>query len=205
MSSISRCTKFSMCNPLPSLRTISATLLMLAVIPVYGCSKTSSGATDPGAEGANANISDQDLSTDASRYGSGNIPLPEEGGALPDVMFDYDSSAVKAEYHAQLQTGAKMLSGDPSLRAEVEGHCDKRGTNEYNLALGQERAKAVASLMMSFGVPETQISTVSYGEEIPLDPSDTEAAYIKNRRAHFALYRSKTPPSAAGGSNSQQY
>ncbi|MCL4139935.1 UNVERIFIED_CONTAM: hypothetical protein GTU68_015996 [Idotea baltica] len=106
-------------------------------------------------------------------------------------MFEYDSAAVKSEYHELIRQNAAVLQNDQSLHAEIEGHCDKRGTNEYNIALGEERAKAVASLMVSFGTNPTQISTISYGEEIPIDPAEDDAAYSKNRRAHFALYRAK--------------
>jgi len=159
--------------------------VVLALAVSAGCSKSS------GKAGEGGQFSDEDLALNQPEYGEGNIPQAQEGGLFPDVRFGYDSSVVPPEYQEQLRESAKALSADKTLRAEIEGHCDKRGTNEYNLALGAQRAKAVASLLLSYGVSPNQLSTISYGEEIPLDPADNESAYAKNRRAHFALYRSK--------------
>ena len=107
------------------------------------------------------------------------------------MHFDYDSAVVRQEDYATVQNNAKMLASDPSLQMELEGHCDKRGTAEYNLALGEERAKAVAAILVNYGARADQLSTISYGEEIPLDPRDADDAYAKNRRVHFAVYRKK--------------
>jgi peptidoglycan-associated lipoprotein len=170
-------------NMNPYTKTLGISILTISLF-FSGCSSTSGGDGDGG------ELSDSDIALDeASRFGEGNIPEAREGGAFDDILFDYDSSVVRQEYHPIIKKNASILKGDPSLRAEIEGHCDKRGTNEYNLALGEERAKAVSSLMISFGVKPSQISTISYGEEIPIDPSGAEDAYAKNRRAHFALYR----------------
>ncbi len=159
---------------------LSGALLIFAA----GCSSTNSGKDG-------SNISDSDLAlTDQNRFGEGNIPGAEAGsGAFKDVLFPYDSSGVPDDAQQQVQEAAKALQADPSLHAEIEGHCDKRGTAEYNMALGERRAKSVASLLVTFGVPSSQLSTVSYGKEIPLAPGDSEEAYAKNRRAHFAVYR----------------
>lgn len=151
-----------------------------------GCS-SSSGGKGPGGDAAS--FSDEDLALYENRYGQGNIPQAQEGGLFKDILFAYDSAVVEPRYHDVLAGNAKVLSNDTTLHAEIEGHCDKRGTNEYNLALGEERAKAVAALMVSFGARPGQISVISYGEEIPIDPGDHDQAYAKNRRAHFALYR----------------
>lgn len=162
----------------------SALLAAAFLILAAGCSSTNSGKDG-------SNISDQDLAlADQNRFGEGNIPGAESGsGPFKDVLFLYDSSTVPDEYQQQVREAAQALQSDSSLHAEIEGHCDKRGTSEYNMALGERRAKAVSSLLVSFGVPSTQLSSVSYGEEIPLVPGDSEDAYAKNRRAHFAVYR----------------
>ncbi len=168
-------------------RIFAATLLALS-LTAMGCSKSASGS---GKEGT-AGFSDQDLALEeANRFGDGSIPQAKEGGLFQDIYFDYDSSLVKPQHHETIRKNASVLSGDPSIHAEIEGHCDRRGTNEYNLALGEERAKAVAAMMINFGVNPEQVSTISYGEEIPLEAGDSEDAYAKNRRAHFALYRKK--------------
>lgn len=168
-----------------SILALSLTL-SVSVLSFSGCSKSSTGSGD------GTGISDSDLALqEQNRFGDGSIPNATEGGVFQDVQFDYDSSVVRSEFHEIIRKNASILSADASLHSEVEGHCDRRGTNEYNLALGEERAKAVAALMVSYGARPDQLSTISYGEEIPLDPADNDAAYAKNRRAHFALYRKK--------------
>lgn len=155
------------------------------------CSSSSKGKNN-GLDENGVGISDQDLALDKNRYGTGNIPVASEGGnQFPDVHFDYDSAVVQQADYEIVRSNAKLLSSDPSMQMELEGHCDKRGTAEYNLALGEERAKAVAALLVSFGARADQLSTISYGEEIPLDPRDADDAYAKNRRVHFAVYRKK--------------
>ena len=136
-------------------------------------------------------ISDQDLSVDKNRYAGGSIPLASEGQQFPDVHFDYDSAVVRQDDYETVRSNAKLMAGDANLQMEVEGHCDKRGTAEYNLALGEERAKAVAAMLVNYGARAEQLSTISYGEEIPLDPRDSDDAYAKNRRVHFAVFRKK--------------
>lgn len=167
--------------------TILRTLVVLALISNIACSSSSKNK-DSDLDGVGG-VSDQDLALDKNRFGSGNIPKAIEGTTFPDIHFDYDSSAIKDEDREIVRSNAKLLAADSSINMEVEGHCDKRGTAEYNLALGEERAKAVAALLVSFGAKSEQLSTISYGEEIPLDPADSESAYAQNRRVHFAAFR----------------
>lgn len=135
-------------------------------------------------------MSDEDLAlAQQKRFGDGNIPMAGENGLFEDIHFDYDSFTISEQDRERLKSDSKVLIEDPSLRVEVEGHCDKRGTSEYNMALGESRARAVASLLISYGVSDRQVKTISYGEEIPLDPADTDEAYSRNRRVHFAIYR----------------
>lgn len=153
-------------------------------LTLSSCSSSSDGSSD-----GNGSISDQDLSLDSQRYGDGNIPNAEAGGPFADIMFDYDSSNIGQDQVEQIRQNANVMVQDSSLVVQVEGHCDKRGTNEYNLALGERRARSVAEMMVSFGADAKKITTVSYGEEIPLDPAENDEAYAKNRRAHFAITR----------------
>ncbi len=170
-----------------NLKYKSFLLVVLSVLLVItGCSKTKGGGAG---EGDDAGLSESDLAI--QRYGDGNIPRAEAGGMLEDVNFDYDSSTLNPQEHETLRKNAEILKAN-GMKAEIEGHCDKRGTNEYNLALGEERARAVAAALVSYGVPSTQLSIISYGEEIPLDPRDAEDAFAKNRRAHFATYQPKS-------------
>ncbi len=167
--------------------TICRTLIILALISNIACSSSSKNK-DSELDGSGG-VSDQDLALEQNRFGSGAIPKAIEGTTFPDVHFDYDSAVVKDEDREIVRSNAKLLASDPSVSMELEGHCDKRGTAEYNLALGEERAKAVAALLVSFGASSDQLSTISYGEEIPLDPADNDSAYAKNRRVHFAAFR----------------
>jgi peptidoglycan-associated lipoprotein len=107
----------------------------------------------------------------------------EELRQAQTIYFDYDKSKVDANYLELLQAHADFLVKSPSTKVMIEGHCDERGTPEYNIALGERRAKAVAQYLQSLGVMADQISTVSYGEEKPIDLSRTNDGFSKNRRA----------------------
>lgn len=126
--------------------------------------------------------------TEGMETGQGNIPLASAGGELPDIGFAFDSSALSAKAQATLKDSARYLL-DTKKAVQIEGHCDERGTSEYNLALGERRARAAYDYLRSLGVRKDQMSTISYGEELPLDPGHDEEAWSKNRRAHFATKR----------------
>jgi peptidoglycan-associated lipoprotein len=111
----------------------------------------------------------------------------EEGSPLADVHFALDSSALDEAARATLEKHALWLQSRRDVRVTIEGHCDNRGTTEYNLALGEQRARAVWDYLVSLGVAPERLRTVSYGKERPLDPADTDEAYAKNRRAHFSV------------------
>ena len=99
------------------------------------------------------------------------------------IYFDFDMSRVNSDFAAILDAHAKYLNENSSVNVLIEGHADERGTPEYNIALGERRAKAVASYLENMGVSSAQISVVSYGEEKPMVKDRTEAAFAKNRRA----------------------
>lgn len=118
---------------------------------------------------------------------SDNIPVASAGEALTDVNFAFDSYALDDAAKAILQENYEWLAGNPDVVVQVEGHCDERGTAEYNMALGMKRARAAMEYLLSLGIAAERFSSpVSYGEELPLDPGHTEEAWAKNRRAHFA-------------------
>jgi peptidoglycan-associated lipoprotein len=104
-----------------------------------------------------------------------------------DVRFDFDKSEVKENGRKACQVVADYLMKRPQAKMLIEGHCDERGTAEYNMALGERRATAVMTYLVSLGVPKAALSTVSFGKEKPLDPGHNEEAWAKNRRAHFVL------------------
>ncbi|MBZ9612716.1 peptidoglycan-associated lipoprotein Pal [Rheinheimera maricola] len=99
------------------------------------------------------------------------------------IYFDFDKATVRPEFIETLQAHGAFLTANPSVRVTVEGHSDERGTPEYNIALGERRAIAVVQYLQNLGVSSGQISTVSYGEEKPVDMSRSEAGFAKNRRA----------------------
>jgi peptidoglycan-associated lipoprotein len=104
-----------------------------------------------------------------------------------DVYFEYDKYDLSPKARDVLSNKALFLKTYSALRVLVEGHCDERGTSEYNLALGERRANAVKQYLLTLGVAEGRLSTVSYGKERPQDPGHNEAAWAKNRRAHFVV------------------
>jgi peptidoglycan-associated lipoprotein len=106
---------------------------------------------------------------------------------LKPVFFELDSSDVSAEGQKILDANAALLKRYPSWAVTIEGHCDERGTAEYNLALGERRAVSARAYLVSLGIPADRLRIVSYGKEFPFDPGHDEGAYSKNRRAHFVI------------------
>jgi peptidoglycan-associated lipoprotein len=113
----------------------------------------------------------------------------EEGSPLADIHFQYDSAALDETARATLEKHAVWLQTHRDVRVTIEGHCDERGTTDYNLALGEQRARAAWDYLVSLGVAADRLRTVSYGKERPLDPGQTEEAFARNRRDHFAVSR----------------
>lgn len=107
---------------------------------------------------------------------------------IPDIHFDFDKYNLKPEAQEILKTGAAAYLKYREYKLVVEGHCDERGTVEYNLALGQRRADEAEKYLSDLGVEKERIKTISYGEEMPLDNGHDEAAWAKNRRAHFVVF-----------------
>ena len=123
------------------------------------------------------------------RFGSGNIPGAEGDGMFKDVHFDYDSSSINDAARQAVESNVQVLQQNGNASVTLEGHTDERGTAEYNMALGAERAKSVGDTLASFGIARSRINTISYGEEIPLEAGSNESAFARNRRVHFALRR----------------
>ena len=121
--------------------------------------------------------------------GSGKIAVGRDGSPLSgSTAFEYDDSSLSAGARSVLSEHARLLVANRNQRVLVEGHCDERGTREYNLALGERRAMAVVDFFLANGVRATQIDSRSFGEERPIDPGTSEAAYAKNRRVELKYY-----------------
>lgn len=104
---------------------------------------------------------------------------------LETIYFDYDSSSLRPDAIATLQKNADKIKQVPGVIIQLAGHCDERGTQEYNLALGERRALAVRDYLIKLGIPGERLVTISYGEEFPADPGHDESAWAKNRRVEF--------------------
>ncbi len=110
-----------------------------------------------------------------------------DGFLVKDIHFDFDSYIIKPEDLPYLEKLAEFLKDHPTYKITIEGHCDERGSEMYNLALGQRRANAVKDFLINLGIDSSRINTISYGEEKPLDPGHNETAWAKNRRCHFVV------------------
>ena len=169
-------------------------LALTATIGASGCSWFSSGSGD--GEG----LSESELEAQREgRFGSGGIPSAEGEGMFHDIHFGFDSYALDDQGRADLESNARILQQQSNLRITIEGHTDERGTVEYNMALGAERARAVKNSLTAMGISSGRLDTISYGEEIPLDPGHDESAWARNRRAHFSVGQDN--PSRGGGSS----
>jgi peptidoglycan-associated lipoprotein len=104
-----------------------------------------------------------------------------------DIHFDFDKSSLTPAAQAILRDKAAYLMANTGVSVIIEGHCDERGTNEYNMALGDRRAGSAKSFLVDLGVESRRLTTISYGEEKPVDSGSNEAAWAKNRRAHFVI------------------
>jgi peptidoglycan-associated lipoprotein len=106
---------------------------------------------------------------------------------LKDIHFDFDKYDIRRGDEEILRENAALIKKYPKVKIQIEGHCDERGTVEYNLALGERRANNTKKYLVSLGIASNRISTISYGKEKPLDPGHNEEAWAKNRRAHIVL------------------
>jgi len=118
---------------------------------------------------------------------SASLDELNKSSPLKPVFYELDSSELSEASQKTLDENAALMRRYPSWTVTVEGHCDERGTAEYNLALGERRAIAARAYLVSLGIPAGRLRTVSYGKEFPFDPGQDEAAFSKNRRAHFVI------------------
>jgi peptidoglycan-associated lipoprotein len=114
-------------------------------------------------------------------------PAPDMSVMQEDIYFDFDKSSLTPVAQDNLLRKAEWLRKNPDATITIEGNCDERGTNEYNLALGDRRAESAKAFLVDLGINPARISTISYGEERPVDPQHNEEAWAKNRRDHFVV------------------
>lgn len=154
-----------------------------------------SGLNNPGVSGRDANFSDTNQNQGIAFTGPGHdnwIPNTEIFKQYT-VHFGFDSSAISSSEQAKIASVADALKGQASAAIRIEGHCDERGTEEYNRALGERRALAIREEIVRLGIDASRVDTISYGKDRPVDPGHSEAAWKLNRRGEFILL---TPPSS---------
>ncbi len=157
-------------------------LILLCAVAIGACAKAKKAEDQPAQAGesdGNPVVSSDPLSFDAAGSDSGRID------GLQTIYFAYDQAQLSGESRKSLQSNADWIKGHNDVVVQVEGHCDNRGSTEYNLALGERRAKAVRAYLVSLGIEANRLSVMSYGEEKPLVQGESEEAFTKNRRANF--------------------
>ena len=156
------------------------TTLMVALLAV-GCSSNKPKNGQDGA-GADANGLNNGLSLELNGDSDSN-----KAGGLKTVFFAFDSSVLDSSAKEAMNSNAEFLKANSKVDIQVEGHCDERGGRQYNLALGERRAKSVLEYLVAMGVESKRISTISYGNERPVSEGHDESAWSKNRRANFVV------------------
>lgn len=153
--------------------TIALTAMACAAGLIVGC------AHKPTTNTQSPDLSAKAMSFDPEGSDSGNIP------GLTTVHFDFNKASLTGHARSILNKDAKWIEARPNVDVQVQGNTDERGSEEYNLALGQRRANTVKRYLVSLGIASSRLSTISFGKERPLDPGHSEAAYAKNRRANL--------------------
>jgi len=123
---------------------------------------------------------------------SGQSSVTPASSPLREIYFGFDSSELSAEARKILSASGEWLKANPAARVQIEGHCDQRGTVEYNLALGSRRAQAALDFLATLGIGKERLNTISYGQEIPVCTDKNEGCWAKNRRARFVIAASKS-------------
>ncbi|EGQ8070206.1 peptidoglycan-associated lipoprotein Pal [Vibrio parahaemolyticus] len=166
-------------------KVLKGLLIALPVMAMTACSSSDDAASNTGAATNNNAAAETTVATPIDQ--SGQLTEQElKEQALREtqtIYFAFDNSTIAGDYEEMLAAHASYLSKTPALKVTIEGHADERGTPEYNIALGERRAQAVANYLQALGVQADQISIVSYGEEKPLLLGQSDEVYAKNRRA----------------------
>ncbi len=167
-------------------RIAFATSLGLLIVLVFASGCSSRKKVSPEAQ-----IEPPPTESTTPPSGDTETPPPPSGdtsgdqiSSLEDAFFDFDDYSLRQDAKSALETDGKYLQRNSGSRVVIEGHCDERGSVEYNLALGEKRARAAKDYLVSYGIPANRLTTISYGKERPFDQGHDESAWAKNRRAH---------------------
>lgn len=179
-------------------RILIGLAILIALVGFFGCAKKAQ--VPPGPEEVEVAPAEEVVREPGAPLAGGMEPgLSEESlraaareelqSQLQDIHFDFDKYNIRPQDRSILKKNYEVLAGESRAEVLIEGNCDERGTVEYNLALGQRRANAARDYLVSLGMDADQLSTISYGEERPLDPRHNEDAWAKNRRCHFVILK----------------
>jgi peptidoglycan-associated lipoprotein len=177
-------------NSNSTLRKAIAIASVCAVLVIAGCSKKPApvGAENPGANQLGEGGTGGSGGTNADDWAKGTVG---RGGPLSDIHFGYNDSSIQEQDGSVLRSNASWLQAHPQTRVQVEGYCDERGSEEYNIALGAKRAQAGKDYLATLGISETRMSTISYGKELPLCEDHDESCWAQNRRDHFSVSKTQ--------------
>lgn len=190
-----------------SFRAVCYASLAALCLMAVGCAPATPNKPDMGSPSSSGSAGSQGSAagegqrggTRESTTGSSSLKELQEGKStatpasspLKDIFFDFDRADLRGDARDTLRANANWLKSNPSARVEIEGHCDERGTNEYNLALGAKRAQAAKDYLVSLGITVERLSTISYGEEIPVCQEHAESCWHQNRRARFVIIQAR--------------
>ena len=172
------------------LTSAAAVVTLLAALVLFGCSSKNPGA---GANGRLGNVPGGIGDSGIGPGGGGSLTNLKNGkhegdqGPLKDIHFGYNDYTIQPQDNDILRANADWLQQNRKTAVQVEGHCDERGSEEYNIALGAKRAQAAKDYLQTLGINAERISTISYGKELPLCTDQTEDCWSQNRRDHFAV------------------
>lgn len=177
--------------------------LVIILLAGAGCAPTAT-TPEPGAASSTPDKSaaqrpgegQRGAASESTTPGQSSLDQLREGkpavtGPLKDIYFSFDRYDLEGEARATLKANADWLKQNPAARVEIEGHCDERGTNEYNLALGAKRAQTAKDYLVTLGISTERLSTISYGEEIPVCKEPNESCWQQNRRARFVIIQAR--------------
>ena len=172
-------------------------VVLSAVLALAGCSSTTAEPELSSTAPATLSVESKTQSVPApgsapstsslEAFQRGESTVTPASYPLKEVYFDFDRYDLRADARETLKANGDWLKGNPSAVVEIEGHCDERGTNEYNMALGAKRAQAAMDYLTTLGVAANRLSTISYGEELPVCEEHTEECWAKNRRDRFVI------------------
>jgi peptidoglycan-associated lipoprotein len=162
---------------------IAGVVVMLVVASCSSKKTAPVGDTNPNPNQMNENGTGAGGGTAEDDFGHGG----HIGGPLSDIHFGYNDSSIQEQDGSVLRTNASWLQAHPQTKVQVEGYCDERGSEEYNIALGAKRAQAGKDYLATLGISESRMSTISYGKELPVCTDHDESCWSQNRRDHFSV------------------